>query len=170
MVEIELLSGEESRKARETVAAAVNDANGRGECTSSLTLDAPQLEAGTGVVGVEASMDTQRLLGTSFDTRFAVIFLFVIEARCFLSSILTVVADCSRGNCCHDWDDRVDRGWVPLGTFEKLQDAYEGYEWYLRSCNLVNDMKLVPLSLIVFFCEFHEIRPYMFVLFLIKHG
>lgn len=34
VVEIELLSGEESRKAGETVAAAVNDANGRGECTS----------------------------------------------------------------------------------------------------------------------------------------
>lgn len=118
MVEIELLSDEESRKAGETVAAAVNDANGRGECTS-LTLDAPQLEAGTDVVGVEASMDTQRLLGTSFDTRFAVIFLFVIEVRCFLSSIPSgfLVADCPRGNCCHDWDDRVDREWY---LFEKL--------------------------------------------------
>lgn len=89
VVEIELLSGEESRKAGETVAAAVNDANGRGECTSSLTLDAPQLEAGTGVSSVEASMDTQKLLGISFDTCFVVIFPFeytVWVSHCWFST------------------------------------------------------------------------------------
>lgn len=113
MVEIEPLSGEKSRKAVEKVAAAVNDANGRGECTSSLTLDTPsQPERASPVAETTPMQHTRmyapRLLGSVFDNRFAATSLALWPSHVVLGRFrehrLSSVVDPPRGYCCGGWD------------------------------------------------------------------